>query len=134
MRALISAYRLLEPRHHGLQGLLLIEPASKQVHAHKGQTRGNADHRAVIAHGDSGRHPTGAPLVRAQLPSRLPAVKMSQAHPRPNPMLSCFGEQVSAGAIGGLLEQGPKHGLIHLRELATVTSQTDGLACKSSVG
>ncbi|PON09756.1 hypothetical protein C2W62_53740, partial [Candidatus Entotheonella serta] len=42
-----------------------------------------------------------APLVRAQLPSRPPAVKMSQAHPRPNPMLSCFGEQVSAGAIGG---------------------------------
>ncbi len=45
-------------------------------------------------------------------------------------MLSCFGEQVSAGAIGGLLEQAPKHGLIHLRELATVTNRWTCLQIK----
>ena len=38
-------------------------------------------------------------------------------------MLGRFGEQVSAGALGVLLEQGPKHGLLDLREFPTVTKR-----------
>jgi hypothetical protein len=36
-------------------------------------------------------------------------------------MRSGFSKQLSAGALGVLLEQGPKHGLLDLREFLTVT-------------
>ena len=39
MGALMRADGLFEPRHHRLKGIVLIEPAGKQMHPHKGQTR-----------------------------------------------------------------------------------------------
>jgi hypothetical protein len=38
-------------------------------------------------------------------------------------MLGGFGKQVSAGAQGGLLEQGPKHSLLDFKEFSTVTKR-----------
>jgi hypothetical protein len=38
-------------------------------------------------------------------------------------MRSRFGQQLSAGALRVLLEQGPKHGLLDFREFATLTKR-----------
>src|SRR5713101_1475578 len=121
MRALMLADGLFELRHHRGKGLLLIEPAGKQMHPHKGQARGNADDRPLRVDGDV--CPKRASFPPAQLPLGPPTVDLAQRYPRPNLMLGGFREQVWAGAMRVLLEYGPKHCLLDFTEFATVTKR-----------
>src|SRR6266851_1580627 len=123
MATLMVADSLFEPGHHRCKGLSLLEPASKQMHPHKGQTRGDIDHGAATPHGDISGRATGAALAPAPVPLGPPSVDLAQRHPRPHLMLGGSGEHVSAGATRLLLEQGPKHRLLDFSVCSTVTKR-----------
>src|SRR5258705_492292 len=80
MRVFIGFNGLLELGHHEANLIVLVEPRGKQMHAHKRQTRRDADNLCARATRPMAGCPTRASLAPIELPLRPPPVEMADTH------------------------------------------------------
>jgi hypothetical protein len=105
MGFLVDGDGLLELRHYGVEGTLLIEPVLKEMHAHIGQTGLDADDA-----GAGGRRPMTGGMSRASLGStKLPltsqAVEMTDTDVKRRMALGDLVEHEPTGAQGLFMKQ-----------------------------
>src|SRR3989441_7703811 len=121
MRLLMGLYGLLELGDNRVQCPLLIEPLSKEMHAHIGQMGPHLDDLCP-----RGRRPTAWSLARAALgPIELPpapqAIPMANTAVNGRMTLGDLVEQEPTRALRVGMKQGPQPGLLNVTELSACT-------------
>ncbi len=121
MGLLMGRDSLLELSDSRVEGVLLIEPRLKEMHAHRGQTGLDADD-----HGVGGRRPMRGSVARAslgsaQLPLTSQAVEMTDTDIEGRMTLGHLVEEEPTGALGLFMKQVEDQSLFDITELSTGT-------------
>jgi len=120
IRALMGRYRLRELGHNRAQGLVLVKPMGKKMHAHIRQMGCDTDDGYATGHRLTAWRLTRASLAPIELPLSPPPVEMTDTHGHGS-LLDNFVEEHSAWALRILVEQAPQQGLLNFTKLAPST-------------